>query len=291
MKRVNRANLIMLLLSGGLILSFILLYLAKVLSFSSSSGNIAIAIVSGIIVWFLTHFAAGVLDASGRRKHEEVTEHILDVVKGKWLSLVNANRGKVDSEYYRSLFQNVRRVQISGIACKDLVNDLLDKENKPHPIIEMLKTKDDVNVEIMFADPDSDFVGVRDGVEARNGVRQKPCSTDIHATIKMLKEELASLFKDRGIKDKNTFVVKLTKAPLNCSITHVITNEKETLLWGPLFYHSLGQHSPLYEVPRTQEKPPLEDTLFDIGLKSFESQFRDAKPFLTGSKDGIQING
>ncbi len=279
-------------------------------------GEISIGIGAGLVAWLITYLLVSWLDQDTKkqlkecleeisetrksieahdeefRPHKQDTTTILNVVQRRYLSLVNKTRGELTLDYY---FKNACEVRISGIALMFLIRSLTEQEN--HPLLEVLLNERDVEVKVLIAHPNSEFVQIRDMKEGQIKSVDKPCSRDIRNNIQRL-SEIEKKFRNTKLPDGNLFHIRLTYAPLDSAITYIkksaTENDKdkfeEILLMGPIYYYILANKGPMYQIPKDHRNPD-ETTLFEHCIQNFDHLFSDASDFTVflWNNEGIEV--
>lgn len=229
----------------------------------------------------------------------QAVDHIL---KKNRIIVVHEERKNIGYEFLLPVFKNARTVKISGIACTDLIRELVEKPD--HALLKALRANNDIKIDILINDPDAAHIKYRDSLECRSKVDPTPCSTGIKNSIMNIIKLGVMLENAASIKPQPNSVLQIrkTKIPLSNTLNYVeyyepkFHHNKQQLFVGLLFPHLEGYNSLLFEVSEIDEENNR-NLLFDFAIKSFERVFEDCigpesptKNLLTWDITGIKPN-
>jgi hypothetical protein len=236
--------------------------------------NILLGLCSGLIAWILTQGVLGWINEDETYRHIKHTEEIFNIIKSGF-NLVKKSRKDLEEGYYTKLYTNVSCVKICGIANTKLLESLLNNKTQGRELIESLKNNSNVDVQILLADPDSEFTKVRNQVEKPYSATVDPCSNDINKCI-AIAEMIADNFSNIKLKNNNRLLIKLTTAPLSIAMTYTkkMDNIEEELLLGLILHHDLGKNLPIYKI-RKNEDELTSSRLFEHCSDHFKALFED----------------
>lgn len=214
--------------------------------------------------------------------HNSDTNRVLcHILEQNGITVMETRRKKVGYDSLKNFFNNAKTVKISGIACKALIEDLLNKDD--HALLTALRNRSGVMVDILICDPDSEHIKLRDSFEYRDVGTAKNCSDGIRYSISNV-EKLRDKLNESVIsktKQGSILQIRKTRMPLSNTLNYVeylssnsLNDLKEKMLIGFLFSHIQGDNSLIYEVSKTDKTNSLNDH-FRSALESFTGIYRD----------------
>jgi hypothetical protein len=212
--------------------------------------------------------------------HDQKVTTIYNVVTGEYLSLKNRDRSKITSKHYEEYYQNANELKISGIALKGFSNYLIDKNSQVNPkhIFNHIKTRP-INVKLLFVHPHAPLVKQRE--------KDGDVEGDIMKTINNF-EQLYTKIKESNISCIGSLEVKLTTNCIYSSLFHAKENNgSDIMLMGMLFYHTRGDESPLYQVPKDKHS---DKDLYTFCENNFKFLFHDATTLFLWRGDSLSWN-
>ena len=156
-------------------------------------------------------------------KHESDTSLIIELVQGKQLSLLEEKRGKVGYRFFKSYFKKAETVKISGIAMGSLFDDIL-KHRDEHELIKRIINQPDIDVNILMADYNAEYVKFRDETEKVDDLK---CSSGIKASIIKI-NKIAKLIKESNwvTNKQSIFQIRSTPIPFTNTLTYFKQKDK-----------------------------------------------------------------
>jgi hypothetical protein len=260
-------------------------------------SNILISLSAGLIGWLITERWANWLN---RDKDDQLnnivndfreysqskfyphclrTDQAIDhIIKRNRIVVVDEERKNIGYKTLEPAFITAKKVKISGIACKDLIKELVEMPN--HALLEVLRKNKGVRIDILINDPEAEHVKYRDLLEAKSSTDQKPCSNGIIESINKISELVEILKKSDKPLQNSVLQIRMTKIPLSNTLNYVeyfnpdINQTEQQMFVGFLFSHLQGTSSLIFEASEFDEKN-IRNTLFKSALDSFEKVFED----------------
>nr|VFK19128.1 MAG: hypothetical protein BECKLFY1418C_GA0070996_105323 [Candidatus Kentron sp. LFY] len=252
---------------------------------------IVIGLLTALISWLATHGLTHWLDRDEKeriyRKVHKIDE-VLNLLRGRSLSMVRKNRKDLPDEYFLDIFKNAELVKISGIANTAFIHSILDDEK--HPLIMSLKRNKGVTVEVLLCHPESSYIrDTRDKKEEEKTGRSSPASSDILTSINNLCK-LQKKHSTEKLSKNSRMIIRLSNHPINVSITYVKVEEvnpRQTFLVGFLIHHDLGNNLPIYDIQESTESSDIGE-FRKVCLKNFDELFKDSREnkILTWNEEG-----
>lgn len=265
--------------------------------------NILISFAAGLIAWLITQTWVDWLRKDEKAElskmylklnkhadkdfppHKEDTNHIkedtkriLKLVQEKELHLIEKKRMHMQKEFYDTLYKDMTNAKISGIAMVIRIRSITQAGDND-PLINSLINNTDVNVQILFSHPDSEFVKQRDIVEGKYSNKKNPCSKAILENIELLMK-FAKENKSMTFKARSNLTIRMSKIAFPMAITYVTKNTEkdygpETLLMGLILYNDLGNNLPMFQVPVDK----INTSLYSNCIECFDKIFNDSEDF------------
>lgn len=197
---------------------------------------------------------------------------------------------KKDNKVYVDL-GNIKDAEKKDLG--EAFNEIIKHVEINNPLINSLMNNENVRLEILIADPESEFVHHRDKIEENIAGESKNCSKAIEEIISLLKE-ITDKYKDIKTRAGNSLLIKKTTVAMNLAITHVQKKENEKdseiLLMGFIFDHALGNQMPMYQIPTDYNNS--DTSLYDGCINNFNKIFLDAERIFVWNENGPKfING
>ncbi len=251
--------------------------------------EVLLGLFVGIIVWMITHTYLTWIQSNTVQEHFALLHEILNILRGKTLTLVQKRRVDLSNEFYDDFFKGATEVNVSGIANMRIASELVER-GIDHPIIRQLLGDQQTTVKILLTNPESDFARARQEIEEVLGTG-RTCISGIQDSIEKLKSLKCFVngLGKHGIKDGSRLVVKMSSDPMCYAITNAEEEgESKRMMLGMVFQHTLGHNAPIFQLP---DNLRTNTALYNHCKSHFNAMFDNpnCKQLLVWDSNGIVI--